>query len=80
MRNPFEDKTDNNLKSIYEEILIAREEGLRPRILDPYIQKVRDTYNLSVLEGWKFTEQLFWEEVAKRYFENKVVKNGAKKE
>lgn len=31
MRNPFEDKTDNNLKSIYEEILIAREEGLRPR-------------------------------------------------
>ena len=78
MRNPFEDKTDNNLKSIYEEILIAREEGLRPRILDPYIQKVRDIYNLSVLEGWKLTEQLFWEDVAKRYFENKVVKNGAK--
>lgn len=72
MRNPFEDKTDNNLKSIYEEILIAREEGLRPRILDPYIQKVRDVYNLSVSDGWKFTEELFWEEVARRYFENKV--------
>lgn len=39
MKNLFESVTDNNLKSIYEEIFIAREEGLRPRILDPYIQK-----------------------------------------
>ena len=72
MKNLFENVTDNNLKSIYEEIFIAREEGLRPRILDPYIQKVSDVYNLSVSGGWKFTEELFWEEVARRYFENKV--------
>ena len=72
MKNLFENVTDNNLKSIYEEILIAREEGLRPRILDPYIQKVRDVYNLSVSGGKKITEELVWEEVARRYFENKV--------
>lgn len=71
MKNLFENVTDNNLKSIYEEIFIAREEGLRPRILDPYIQKVRDVYNLSVADGWKFTEELFWEEVARRYFETR---------
>lgn len=78
MKNLFESVTDNNLKSIYEEIFIAREEGVRPRILDPYIQKVRDVYNLSVSDGWKITEELFWEEVARRYFEDKIVKNGAK--
>lgn len=69
MKNPFEDKTDEELKYIYEEIIKAREEGLRPRILDSYIQEIRNNYPLNVAEGWKFTEQLFWEEVARRYFE-----------
>lgn len=69
MKNPFEDKTDEELKYIYEEIIKAREEGLRPRILDSYIQEIRNNYPLNVTEGWKFTEQLFWEEVARRYFE-----------
>ena len=68
MKNPFEDKTDDELKDIYKEIFKAREEGLRPRILDSYIQEVCDNYPFNVAEGWKFTEQLFWEEVARRYF------------
>ncbi len=69
MKNPFGNETDNELKSIYEEMLKAREEGIRPRILDIYIQEVRNNYPLNVAEGWEFTEQLFFEEVARRYFE-----------
>ncbi len=69
MKNPFENKTDEELKVIYKEIFKSREKDLRPRVLDPYIQDVRCIYPLTVSEGWKFTEQLFWEEVARRYFE-----------
>lgn len=71
MEDLFDGKTDEELKIVYEEILRAREDGLRPRILDSYIEEVRSVHPLSVAEGWKFTEQLFWEEVAKRYFKTK---------
>lgn len=64
----FNNVQDSELKDIYEEILSARKDGLRPRCLDPYINKVRETYPLSVGEAWRYTEGLFWEEVAKRYF------------
>ena len=50
MKNPFGNETDNELKSIYEEMLKAREEGIRPRILDIYIQEVRNNYPLNVAE------------------------------
>lgn len=69
MKNPFENKADEELKIIYKEIFKSREKGLRPRILDSYIQDICCVYPLTVSEGWKFTEQLFWEEVARRYFE-----------
>lgn len=72
MNNPFNNKTKETLEIIYREIKNSKEEGLRPRILDSYIQEVRSVYPLSVSEGWKFTEQLFWEEVAKRYFESEM--------
>ena len=69
MNNPFENRTDEELKIIYKEILKTRQEGLRLRILDSYIQDVRCVYPFTVSEGWKCIEQLFWEEVARRYFE-----------
>lgn len=68
MNNLFESVTDNELKNIYKDIQSAKEEGLRPRILDSYIKKIREIYPLDIGEGWKFTEQLFFEEVARRYF------------
>ena len=69
MKNPFENKADEELKIIYKEIFKSREKGLRPMVLDPYIQDVRCVYPFTVSEGQKFIEQLFWEEVARRYFE-----------
>ena len=72
MNNPFNNETKETLENIYKEIKNSKEEGLRPRILDSYIQEVRSVYPLSVSEGWKFTEQLFLEEVAKRYFEGEM--------
>ena len=72
MNNPFNNETKEILENIYKEIKNSKEEGLRPRILDSYIQEVRSVYPLSVSEGWKFTEQLFLEEVAKRYFESEM--------
>lgn len=68
MDNLFKKETDEELKCIYKEILESREEGLRPKILDPYIRKIRDVYPLTVSESWEIVEKLFWEEVARRHF------------
>ena len=66
----FRDVTFEELKHIYEEILKGREDGLRPRCLDKYIEKVMEIYGtLSFGQAWRYTEGLFWDEVAKRYFE-----------
>lgn len=65
----FSELTAEELKMLYAEILKAREEGLRPRVLDKYIQQVQTMYPLTFGEAWKHTEQLFWEEAAKRFFE-----------
>lgn len=68
MDNLFKKETDEELKCIYKEILESREEGVRPKILDPYIRKIRDVYPLTVSESWEIVEKLFWEEVARRHF------------
>lgn len=65
----FSELTSDELKTLYAEILKAREEGLRPRVLDKYIRQVQAIYPLTFGEAWKHTEQLFWEEAAKRFFE-----------
>lgn len=65
----FSELTSEELKMLYAEILKAREEGLRPRVLDKYIRQVHTIYPLTFGEAWKHTEQLFWDEVAKRFFE-----------
>ena len=64
----FKGVEDTELKHIRDEIYKGREEGLRPRILDSYIQKVRYIYSFTLMDAWKYVEQLFWEEVGRRYF------------
>lgn len=66
----FQDCTDMELKAIYEQIIQRREDGLRPRILDPYIEKVRKAYPLSFGEGWTYAEKEFWDEAGRRFFSN----------
>ena len=51
----FEDLTYEELKKLYEDMLEAAKEGLRPRSLDPYIEQ-------------KYTEGLFNDEVSRRFF------------
>lgn len=68
MENIFEKVPKEQLKYLYEQILDGKDKGLRPRCLDDYIHEVKSKYPLSFGEAWKYTEELFWEEVAKRYF------------
>lgn len=71
IENVFSGLTFEELKVLYAGILEAREEGIRPRILDEYIRQIKEKYPLSFGEAWRYTEQLFWEEIAKRFFDNK---------
>lgn len=68
--NMFAALDKKELREIYDAIAVSREEGMRPRILDEYIRQVREVYPLSVGEAWKYTEQLFWEEIALRFFKS----------
>ena len=69
INNIFSDTGNEEMKAIYKQILAGREEGLRPRILDSYIRKVMSTYHMGFADAWSFTEELFWDEVGKRFFE-----------
>ncbi len=65
----FRDVDFEELKHIYEEILKGREEGLRPRCMNKYIEKVRAVYTtMNFGEAWRHTENLFWDEIGRRYF------------
>lgn len=66
--NVFSDVSEKELLHIYKEILQSREDGLRPRCLDKYIQIIQQKSPLSFGEGWRYAESYFWEEVARRYF------------
>ena len=59
MKNPFENKTDEELKVIYKEIFKSREKGLRPRVLDPYIQDVRCFIRLLFLKDGNLQNSCF---------------------
>ena len=65
----FMDLPYAELKKIYEGIKIAEKEGVRPSCLNPYIQKAAEQLQFdSSYEAWGFTEQLFFEEMANRFF------------
>lgn len=60
---------DARMKELYPDIWDGREEGLRPGSLDPHIKEVRNQLpKLTFGEAWRYTEQLFWEDVAHRFF------------
>lgn len=69
MENLFSNLTNEELKRLNDDRLKAKEEGLRPRSFDPYIAKIRECYPLDVGNGWSFAEDLFFEEICKRFFE-----------
>ena len=69
MENIFNGLDRNELKEINIDRLTAKEEGMRPRSLDKYIEEIRKVYPLTVAEGWSIVQELFFEEICKRFFE-----------
>lgn len=67
MKNIFSQLTKEELKEINNDRLKAKERGLRPRSFDKYIEEIRKIYPLTVAEGWSFVEDLFFEEICKRF-------------
>ena len=55
----FNGVSDGELKGIYKDILKSEKDGLRPKSLDSYAKKLQKIY---------FTKELFYKEIAKRYF------------
>ena len=70
MKNVFENESYKTLKILYHVILQKRKEGLRPYYLDKYIKEVQNIYPLDTVEAWRYVENMFWEEVGRRYFSN----------
>lgn len=68
MKNVFENESYETLKVLYDDILKEREEGLRPHSLDKYIDQVQKVYPLTMGEAWRYAENMFWEEIGRRYF------------
>lgn len=65
----FKKVSNEDLHEVYKEIIGSKELGLRPKALDPYIRIIKDSCNFSMTsEAWKFTEELFFKEVASRFF------------
>lgn len=75
MENIFNHLTKEELRQINEDRLKAKEEGLRPRSFDSYIEIIIKKYPLTFSEGWSFVEDLFFEEISKRFFEKKYLTN-----
>lgn len=62
---------DKEMFEIYKDILSGEEAGLRPRSLDPYAKQLKEICHFEMLsQSTKFAVELFYEEIAKRYFQN----------
>ena len=68
MKNVFENVPDDEMRFLYEQILAGRDTALRPRCMDPYIHQVMQLFSLTFGQAWRSAEQMFFEEIAKRYF------------
>lgn len=60
------------MKKLYGDILQSREKGLRPLSLDPFVARLKDICHFkSTSDAIQFAQDLFYKEVAKRYFDDK---------
>lgn len=76
----FKDISDEEMLEIYKDILGSKEVGLRPRSLDSYAKQLKETCRFEMLsQATKFAIELFYEEVAMRYFKTVNDKKLSKK-
>lgn len=66
--NLFDNLSEEQLAQLYAERAKAQEEGVRPRVFDPFIQEVENALMMRRVEAWQYTDTAFLEEIAKRYF------------
>lgn len=67
----FKDISDEEMLEMYKDILGSKEMGLRPRSLDSYAKQLKETCRFEMLsQATNFVIELFYEEVALRYFRN----------
>ena len=72
MFNIFEGVSKDGLKSIYEDVLRSEEDGIRPKSLNSYAEKLREIYEFETFsQATSLAKKLFYKEIAKRYFANK---------
>lgn len=77
----FKDISDEEMLEMYKDILSSKEMGVRPRCLDPYAKKLKETCRFEMLsQATNFVIELFYEEVAMRYFKTVDNKNSKKSE
>lgn len=68
----FKDTSDDELLEIYGNILENKEFGMSADSLKKYVNKIKEICNFqSTSQGYKMTEELFYDEVAMRYFNRK---------
>lgn len=74
MTNQFQNCSDQELNHLYQDILTNDETGLRPRSFDPYIQNILNQTDGSLTfgQGWNYAKTQFYEEVARRFFPEKI--------
>ena len=72
MEDIFSNLTDKQLYELNKDRLKSKDEGLRPRSFDPYIAELCKVYPLDVGNAWSYAEDLFFEEVSKRFFEKTI--------
>ena len=69
----FKNVTDAEMVEMYKDIQKSKEEGLRPRRLDEYVNIIKEKCHFEMLsQATDFTVKLFYEEVAKRYFSKEI--------
>lgn len=66
--SPFKDLDKEEMKRLYEDRQQAQKQGLRPRSFDPYIKETQNEFMMSFGDAWRYTDTVFLEEIAKRYF------------
>ena len=71
MENLFSNLTNDELKAINKDRLEKKKEGLRPRSFDDFILIAKSQFHFTFSEGLSYVEKDFYEEVCKRFFEEK---------
>lgn len=66
--SPFKGLSKEEMKRLYEDRKQAQEQGLRPRSFDPFIKEVQNNFMMSFGDAWRYTDTVFLEEIAQKYF------------